>query len=92
LVLAAALGLWAGRPKRVHVNFVTDPFEAAIYLDGVLQLDAAGNPYRTPCTIEDLPAPVHRVAFERERLGRRDAGERDFARDRRIEARWSPVP
>jgi len=28
----AALGWWAFRPQRVPVNFVTDPFEATIYL------------------------------------------------------------
>jgi hypothetical protein len=76
----------------VHVNFVTHPFEAAVYLDEELQKDADGNVCRTPCTIRDLPARVHRVAFEHEEHGRREAGKRDFARQRRIEARWDSEP
>lgn len=79
---------WASRPTRVHVNFVTDPFEATIDLDGELQTDADGNPYTTPCTIENLPAGVHRVVFKRPGLEDLDLGPRDFANERRIEGRW----
>jgi len=75
----AVAGWWVFRPRRVHVNFVTDPFEATIYLDGTLQEDDDGNPYRTPCTIEGLPAREHRVVFQHDRLGRLDAGRWDFA-------------
>jgi hypothetical protein len=89
-----ALGLvgawWATRPRRVHVNFVTHPFEATVLLNDILQTDAAGNPYRTPCTIKDLPARVHHVAFEHDALGRLDAGPWDFASQRRVEKRWGP--
>jgi len=90
LLVCAAVGFWLTRAARVHVNFVTHPFEATIYLDGTLQKDAEGNPYQTPCTIEDLPPRVHHVEFRHEKLGRRDAGPRDFARERRIETRWDP--
>ena len=90
LLVCAAVGFWLTRAARVHVNFVTHPFEATIYLDGTLQKDAQGNPYQTPCTIEDLPPRVHHVEFRHEKLGRRDAGPRDFARERRIETRWDP--
>jgi len=89
VLLFIALGIWMSRPHRVAVNFITYPFEAAIYLDDMLQVDARGNPYRTPCTIEDLPARTYRVTFKHEELGGLDAGVQDFAKQRRIEARWN---
>jgi serine/threonine protein kinase len=88
----AALGLWASRPARVHVNFVTHPFEATIYLDNVLQVDTEGNPYTTPCTIENLPARVHRVVFKHPGLESLEVGLQDFAQQRRIEAHWKSKP
>ncbi len=94
LAVVVALGLvgawWATRPRRVHVNFVTHPFEATVLLNGMLQTDDAGNPYRTPCTIKDLPARVHHVTFEHDELGRLDAGQWDFSSQRRVEKRWDP--
>jgi len=80
----AALGWWGFRSQRVPVSFVTDPFEATIYLDGRLQKNASGDPYRTPCTIEDLPPRVHHVEFMHHEFGRLDAGRWDFAKHRRI--------
>jgi serine/threonine protein kinase len=93
VVFAGAIGLWAVWPKpeppRVYVNFITDPPEATILLDGKL-VEAEGEPYRTPCTVEDLPARLHRVAFRHEERGlpQFEAGERDFAEVRQITARW----
>jgi serine/threonine protein kinase len=86
LVLVWA-GVWLSRLRLVHVNF-TYPFEATIYLDNVLQVDAEGHPYRTPCTIEDLQGRTYHVMFKHDKLGELDAGLRDFSKDRRIEARW----
>ena len=80
----AALGWWGFRPQRVPVNFVTDPYEATIYLDDTLQNDASGDPYQTPCTIEDLPPRVHHVEFMHHEFGRLDVGDWDFAKHRRI--------
>jgi hypothetical protein len=88
LLLIAAAGVWISRPPRIHVNFVTHPFEATIYLNDTLQVDAQGTPYRTPCTIEDLPAKTYRVTFKHENMEELDAGMHDFARERRIEERW----
>ncbi|MBN2292270.1 MAG: serine/threonine protein kinase [Pirellulales bacterium] len=84
----AAIAFWATRPRLVHVNFVTQPFEATIWLDGEQQVDDEGNPYRTPCTIEDLPAREHDIVFKLD--GQQDlaVGKRDFAEERRIEERW----
>ncbi len=88
-----AMGFWLGRPSRVHVNFVTDPFEATIYLDDELLVDERGNPYTTPCTVEDLPARVCRVVFKHDdKREDKDMGPRDLAKQTRIEARWDPQP
>jgi serine/threonine protein kinase len=84
----AVVGLWATRPSRVHVNFVTHPFEATIYLDGKVQEDANGDLCKTPCTIENLPARVHHVVFEHAERGTLEAGHRNFAKEHRIEANW----
>ncbi|MGD0518509.1 MAG: serine/threonine-protein kinase, partial [Thermoguttaceae bacterium] len=48
-LLFVGAGVWLSRPRLVHVNF-TYPFEATIYLDNILQVDAQGHPYRMPCT------------------------------------------
>jgi serine/threonine protein kinase len=101
-----ALAVWAGvwwwpdrtsppafpeHPARVHVNFITEPFEATIYLDGRQQLQPDGRPYTTPCTIDDLPAEVHQVEFA-QGPDRREAGRIDFATVRQIEFRFGPMP
>ena len=76
-------------PSRVYVNFVTHPFEATIYLDDELQVDADGNPHRTTCTVEDLPARVYRVVFKHgDKQDQLDVGLKNLAKQRRIEARW----
>jgi eukaryotic-like serine/threonine-protein kinase len=86
VLLLIAAGVWMSRPQRVHVNF-TYPFEATIYLDDILQIDVEGHPYRTPCTIENLPARTYRVTFKHDKLGELDVGLKDFSKDRRIEKR-----
>ncbi|MBC8870504.1 MAG: serine/threonine protein kinase [Planctomycetes bacterium] len=81
---------WATRPPLVRVNFVTEPFEATIYLDDELLEDSEGIPYRTPCTIPDIPAQIHHVVFKHDERGELDADRIDFAKNRLISARWSP--
>ena len=83
-LLVVWAGLWLSRPRLVHVNFA-HPFEATIYLDNILQVDAEGHPYRTPCTIEGLQARTYHVVFKHDVLGELDAGLKDFSKDRRIE-------
>jgi eukaryotic-like serine/threonine-protein kinase len=93
--IAAAVVFFCLRPAdRVSVNFVTDPFEAVIYIDGQLQRDGHGNPYRTPCTIRGLFAGTHEVIFEwdaatnpfgeGENAGRVSAGAIDFGKHRLV--------
>ena len=88
----AALGWWGYRSQRVPVSFVTYPFEATIYLDGTLQKEARGDPYQTPCTIENLPPRVHHVEFRHHEFGRLNAGHWDFAKHRRIVKPWDAEP
>jgi hypothetical protein len=83
-VLVVWAGVWLSRPRLVHVNF-THPFEATVYLDNILQVDAEGHPYRTPCSIEGLQARTYHVKFKHNELGELDAGLKDFSKDRRIE-------
>lgn len=85
-------GFWATRPRLVHVNFVSHPFEATIWLDDTLQVDGDGTPYKTPCTIENLPARVHNIKFQHDELGDLVVSPRDFAKARRIEAEWDREP
>lgn len=85
---AAAIAFLPATPASVHVNFTTRPFEATILLDGVEQREPGGAAYRTPCTIENLPARPHRVVFAREGAEDLDAGTIDFARVREVVATW----
>jgi serine/threonine protein kinase len=84
------LAWWATRPTLVRVNFLTDPFEATVYLDDELLKDPKGIPYRTPCTVPDVPARVHHVVFRHDERGKLDAGKIDFAEKRQIWGRWIP--
>lgn len=91
-LVLAAVGAWfswpapAQRPVGVDVSFITRPYEAMIYLDDELLKDEDGRPYRTPCTIEGLPARVHHVQFQYDGGSRQDAGLIDFATVRQITA------
>jgi len=100
-LVAVAWALWPAGPEqtdispapaataeRVHVNFVTEPFEATIYLDGKLLLTAEGTPYRTPCTVPDLPTGVHHAVLKHEGLADQAVGPVDFAETREIVVRW----
>jgi eukaryotic-like serine/threonine-protein kinase len=87
VLIAAGMSAWLLAPSRVDVSFVTEPYEARIYLDDVLLVDSEGSAYMTPCTADDLMASAHRVAFECEGLPRWDAGRYDFARTQQIVSR-----
>jgi eukaryotic-like serine/threonine-protein kinase len=84
VLVGVAVGAWMLPVSRVDVSFVTDPYEARIYLDGVLSVDSEHRPYTTPCTVDSLLATTHQVEFECEGLPRWDAGRHDFARTQQI--------
>jgi len=100
-VLVAEVGYWTTRPPptdvrspppRVHINFVTRPFEATVFLNGIQQFEPNGFPCKTPCTIDDLPARKHLVVFKHAGLPDLDAGQIDFAREREVTVQWGPAP
>lgn len=91
LMLAAVAGVlhfWPSSPPLVDVNFITEPFEATIDLDGRPLLQPDGQPYATPCTVTGLSARPHSVVFKHAGLADRDVGKIDFARVREVTARW----
>lgn len=96
-VVLIVVGIWANRPGRVEVNFITEPYyNAAVYLDDQPLLDPDGVPLTTPCTAADLPGRKHRVVFKHGERGELDAGTVDFAKVREVVARWpesvTPLP
>ena len=92
-ILTMAILLWGPhRPSRIDVNFITEPFEAEIYLDGKQAMAPGGVPCLTPCTIPGLPARTHHVVFRKEGLLELDAGDVDFGRHREVAANWGPKP
>lgn len=89
LAIAATAALYF-RPQspRVDVNFITDPFEATIFLDGVQLTQPDGTPYTTPCTARDLPGGRHHVLFKHSERGDYDAGRIDLTQTREVTVRW----
>ncbi len=95
--LAAAAGVaaltawWREGVPGVDVNFLTEPYEAQIYLDGRLQTGPNGTAYRTPCTIPGLRPRPFRVVFaweDREEVV--DLGVVDFAQSREVSLQVAP--
>ncbi|NQT18042.1 MAG: serine/threonine protein kinase [Planctomycetes bacterium] len=75
--------------ERVDVNFITRPFNATVYLNGILQTKPDGTPYLTPCTVRDLSAGAYQTVFKREGFEDLDAGRIDFTVDHEVEASWN---
>ncbi len=91
-IVSTIIGSWPSRQERVWVNFVTEPFEATIEIDGAQLLKPDKTPYTTPCTVPELPAGIHHVIFKREPLTDLDIGRIDFRERRNIEVRWISKP
>lgn len=93
VLLAAAVWLYI-RPQqpRVDVNFITEPFEATIYLDGAALTQTDGTPYTTPCTVSNLPGGKHHLLFKHPEHGDYDAGRVDLIQTREITVRWDQPP
>ncbi|MGO8746938.1 MAG: serine/threonine-protein kinase [Thermoguttaceae bacterium] len=91
-IFSAIFHRWTSQGERVRVNFVTEPFEATIQLDGVLLLKPDGTPYTTPCTIPELPTGSHHVVFQHPAMPDLDVGWVDFRDSRDIDVRWNVKP
>lgn len=72
----------------VAVNFISEPFEAEVLVDGVPLRDGAGRPLTTPCTAAGIAAGPRRVTFRHPSRGSFDAGTIDFSTAREVVARW----
>lgn len=80
------------QPKRRSVNFITEPYEAIILLDGKPLNRPDGTPYTTPCTVPDVPTGKHRVVFRRDGVEDEDVGVVNFAEAREIKFGWETTP
>ncbi len=93
LSLAVAASLYfRPQPPRAEVNFISEPFEATIYLDGVELTRPDGTSYTTPCTASDLPGGKHHLLFKHPERGDYDAGHVDFTQTREVTIRWDQQP
>lgn len=75
-------------PATVAVNFITEPYEALVLVDGVLLIGPDSRPLTTPCTATDMAGRRGRVTFRHPRREDLDAGTIDFATTREVVARW----
>ena len=76
-------------PPEVEVNFLTEPYyNATIYVDGTLLVDAEGKPYTTPCTVPMMPTGERHVVFKHALHEDLDGGRIDFGTAREVDARW----
>jgi serine/threonine protein kinase len=69
------------------VNFITEPLEAEVMIDGSPALGPDGRPLTTPFTTS-VPPGRHRVAFVHSLRGPLDGGTVDFDATREVVARW----
>lgn len=88
VLAGGTLAFWPAKPEPVHVNFITHPFEATIYIDRKLQIREDRTRYTTPCTIEGLAAEPRSVMFRRKGLPDLNIDEVDFRKTRQITGRW----
>jgi serine/threonine protein kinase len=89
LVAALLYMLFPRHSSVVDVNFITEPYEATILLDGKPVVAPDGTAYRTPCTVSGLPAGVHHISFQLDGFDELDAGDVDLREVREIIARWT---
>ncbi len=87
-IIRAAFPPIAVSDPTVEVNFISDPFGATIFLDETRLSTSAGAPYRTPCTVPNVPPQTRRVVFRHADRDDLDAGPIDFGVVREVEANW----
>lgn len=85
----ASISVLSIEPTSVDVDFITKPFEAEIFLDGERLVGPKGDPYRTPCTIPELPARPTHIVFKRLGCIDLDLGTVDLATTRSVDAAFT---
>jgi hypothetical protein len=85
-VMVAAWGPWAA--PTVAVNFITEPYEATVLIDGTVLVARDGRPLTTPCTATGIAPRRGRLSFRHPVRGGLDVGPVDFQATREIVARW----
>jgi hypothetical protein len=91
LIVAGILAFgtyWWLRPERVHVNFISYPFGATILLNGREVRGPNGEPLKTPCTLDNLPAKPHEVTLRHPGWPDSELGAIDFSKTRQVVGRW----
>jgi eukaryotic-like serine/threonine-protein kinase len=83
ILLMVCAFLFMRRPD-ITVNFITEPFEATVYLDGELQADAEGGAYTTPCTLRGLRPRSYKVILKHAGFPDRDLGDVNLGEIREI--------
>lgn len=74
--------------SQMHVTLLEQLREAAVLVDGEPLRDRDGTPLTSPCTVNGVPAGMHRVGFRHPIRGTFDAGTVDFRTTREIVADW----
>jgi len=94
VLIALVVGLMAYLPNSIaadrtaSVDFISHPFEATITLNGKLLLQTSGEPYRTPCTVDNIDVGSHRIEYHLSGRPSLVVGERQVNDDMTIEAAW----
>ena len=92
-VLVVGWKVWDGHtsPSQVDVNFITDQWDAEIWLDGRQLCQPDGRPWLTPCTVPGLPPGSHTVVLKLQGQEDLDLGSVDFGKTREVTASWARV-
>jgi len=93
---AVSVGGWAvwhgnASPSLVDVNFITDQWDAEIWLDGRQLCQPDGRPWLTPCTVPGLPPMSHTVVLKLQGQEDLELGPIDFGKTREVTASWRRV-
>ncbi len=89
-VLVGGWAVWRALDSgpRVEVNFITDHWDAEIWLDGRRLCQPDSEPWLTPCTVTGVSAETHAVVLKRQGLEDLVLGQIDFNRTREVVAHW----
>ena len=87
-VTVGGWAVWDGHTSalRVDVNFITEPWDAEIWLDRRQLRQPDGRPWLTPCTVPGLPRGSHSVVLKLQGQEDLELGRIDFGKTREVAA------